>query len=164
MSLRRTKSIIISWDNQVLFSLRELLHALPGQQFPHVTRGPYAKPKTIFLYCRRVKECVGLYERRKWPASAVPESVYIVHRVRVKFGLPVYAWTRSHIQKDETVTSLKYTVGVLFMRTWHTEKGYSVKRPDISFDISSTLFRVCFAIICSSIGTKLTSKHPHPLP
>ena len=29
----------------------------------------------------------------------------VVLMVRVKFGLPIYTWTRSHIQKNETVTS-----------------------------------------------------------
>ena len=37
------------------------------------------------------------------PTSPVPWPVVL--RVKVKFGLLVYAWTRIHIQKNETVTS-----------------------------------------------------------
>ena len=40
--------------------------------------------------------------------------------------------------------------------------GNTVKRVPV-FDILSTLFRVCFAIFCSSIGTQLTWK-PFPPP
>ena len=36
-----------------------------------------------------------------------------------------------------------------------------MKRVSVS-DILSTLFRVCFSILCSSISTKLTWKRPQP--
>ena len=46
----------------------------------------------------------------------------------------------------------------------YIEKGYFLTGPvkqGINFKLSSTLFRVSFAVLCLRIGTQLTSKRPH---
>ena len=56
--------------------------------------------------------------------------------------------------KEDTIYENIVKRGAFWMK--HSEQGTCI------FYILSTLLRVCFSILCSSIGTKLTWKRPPP--
>ena len=47
-------------------------------------------------------------------------------------------------------------IGKGYFLTGQSEKGYQI----INFKMSNKRFRISFAVLCSSIGTRLTSKRP----
>ena len=55
--------------------------------------------------------------------------------------------------KSKRVCVLIYYIGKGYFLTGHSEKGYQFQ---------NTLFRVRFEVLCSRIGTQLTSKRPPP--
>ena len=61
---------------------------------------------------------------------------------------------RKRLQKLENMPFNYYIEKGCFL-TGHSENG-------INFEMSNTLFRVSFAVLCSRIGTQLTSKRPPP--
>ena len=57
--------------------------------------------------------------------------------------------------RSERVDVLIYYIGKGYFLTGHSKKGYP-------FKMSNKLFRVSFVVLCSRIGTQLTSKPPSP--